>query len=36
MTQLGQEAYSRDSLGITRSFRKPNKELMEIHVIIFY
>ena len=35
MTQFGQEAYSHDSLGITGSFRKPNKELMEIHVIIF-
>ena len=35
MTQFGQEAYSHDSLGNTGIFRKPNKELMEIHVIIF-
>ena len=35
MTQFAQDDYSHDSLGITGSFRKPNKELMEIHVIIF-
>ena len=35
MTQFGQEDYSHDSLGIAGIFCKPNKDLMEIHVIIF-